>query len=244
MLVGDPGAWRCIRASPSRRSFVAGGITTAAALAGKPAPDDIPLADVLATACALAGVATVSVLAVDMPLSRIPVLARRPADTLVSRAYGSRGCAVHSPTPARPGPLAARIRDEAHACGLPLVTQGSPQVPALIEVYPHVSLLRLLDAKYRVAYKVARARKYWPKHSSAERRTMLVGAWQQIERALEDVLGPLPPWVELGEGASTRALEAYEDALDGIVCAWTAALYLEARAMPMGDDDAAIWVPA
>lgn len=110
-----------------------------------------------------------------------------------------------------------------------------------------MSLLRLLDANYRVAYKVARARKYWPTHSPTDRRAMLIAAcaaWRTIERALEDVLGPLPRSIELHERASTRTLKAYEDMLDGIVCAWTAALYLEARAMPLGDDDAAIWVPA
>lgn len=243
LLVGEPGAWRCARIAPSLGAFVRGDGAAAIERPSRGA-DGARMVDLLATACELAGTALVSVLAVDMPLSRTSISGRRVADSCVSRQYGARGCAVHSPTSTRPGALSFRFRDDAQACGLPLITAGPVRVPAMIEVYPHVTLLDLLAASYRVPYKVARARRYWPERSSAERKDALLGAWREIEAALEARVGSLPDRVELSADASWASMKACEDALDGLVCAWTAALFLEGRAVALGDDDAAIWVPA
>jgi hypothetical protein len=49
---------------------------------------------------------------------------------------------------------------------------------------------------------------------------------------------PLP-----GPRASVRELRAYEDALDAVICARVAACALERRAVPFGDETAAIWIP-
>lgn len=243
LLVGDVGNWRCLRVAPSRRAFVAQAGEAPVDFGSAVVDDDAPLHEVIAVACSLAGVSSLSVLAVDMPLAVGPIVGRRAADNCVSREYGARGCAVHSPTPARPGPVAERLRDEALACDLPLVTRGPPRTPALIEVYPHVSLLQLLGASYRVGYKVSRARKYWPGRSRLERVGLLLEAWRGIEGALARVVEMPVREAALGTW-STRMLKAYEDALDGAICAWTAALYLEGRTTPLGDDDAAIWVPS
>jgi predicted RNase H-like nuclease len=243
LIVGEPGRWRCVRAAPSRRMFVAGGGLAPVDFAVASKDDDVAFADLVAVATALARVDALSVVAVDIPLARGPIVARRAADTAVSRAFGARGCAVHSPTPMRPGRLACRMRDDASACGFPLVTGGTAVVPALIEVYPHVTVLDLMGAAFRVPYKVARARKYWPKVARGVRIASLIEQWRGIESALVRRIGALPGDFVVGEQAPTRVLKGYEDALDGIVCAWTGALYLEGGVVPMGDESAAIWCP-
>ena len=73
-------------------------------------------------------------------------------------------------TVGRPGGLADRLRAEAARFGYPLATTVTVtgRAPALLEVYPHPALLRLLDARYRLPYKVANRRKYWPDATPAE----------------------------------------------------------------------------
>ena len=63
------------------------------------------------------------------------------------------------PSPAeRPGAIADQLRADFAALGYPLHTSGSdPAAPALIECYPHVALLALLQRDYRVPYKVSRS---------------------------------------------------------------------------------------
>ena len=43
--------------------------------------------------------------------------------------------------------------------------------------------------------------------------------------------------------APTRALKAFEDQLDAVVCAWVGVCALEGRARAYGDAESAIWVP-
>jgi hypothetical protein len=53
----------------------------------------------------------IDVVAVDMPLSRVPILGRRASDNAVSAAYGAKQCGTHSPSLTRPGPLSDALRD-------------------------------------------------------------------------------------------------------------------------------------
>jgi predicted RNase H-like nuclease len=94
----------------------------------------------------------------DMPLSLEPITQRHAADDAVSRAYGNKGCAVHSPSAERPGRLADEVRACAATLGFPLATASTPAraCPALIEVYPHPALIHLLDRDFRIPYKVAK----------------------------------------------------------------------------------------
>jgi predicted RNase H-like nuclease len=62
----------------------------------------------------------VSLIAMDMPLSLQPITRRRAADDAVSRAYGNKGCAVHSPYATRPGRLADEVRARATTLDFPL----------------------------------------------------------------------------------------------------------------------------
>jgi len=51
------------------------------------------------------------------------------------------------------------------ASGYPLATTLTQPGTCLVEVYPHPALLSLLNANYRVKYKVSRARQYWKEHT-------------------------------------------------------------------------------
>jgi len=116
--------------------------------------------------------------------------------------------------------------------------------PGVIEVYPHPALVELTGAAERVPYKVSKVSIYWPLVSPLEQRRRLYSKWKQIISFLEceisDVTAALPQ-LEL----STRGgkLKAHENMLDAIVCAWVGICALEGRAIPYGDDDAAIWIP-
>ena len=96
-----------------------------------------------------------------MPLATTPITSRRAADTAISSRFGPKGCAVHSPSAKRPGAIADQLRTDFAALGYSLQTNGSnPPAPALIECYPHVTLLALLKRDYRVPYKVSRSTQY------------------------------------------------------------------------------------
>jgi predicted RNase H-like nuclease len=118
--------------------------------------------------------------------------------------------------------------------------------PALVEVYPHPALLVLLNAPYRVPYKIAKAGRYWPDLSPAERRRKVVETWQEIRAALAMTISgpalPLPP-LDTVEQLKTSGLKRYEDALDALVCGWVGIQYLQGHCSPYGDETAAIWTP-
>jgi predicted RNase H-like nuclease len=183
---------------------------------------------------------------VDMPLSTEPIIERREADAAISRTYGGRGAAVHSPSSERPGIISDQLTKAFTAEGFPLATSATPAGTPnrLVEVYPHPALMILTEANYRLPYKVSRSRKYWPKSSPAERRAKLLTQFGEIASALKGQIRHIP--IELPESdsmISTSDLKRYEDSLDALVCAWVGAKYLEGEAVPYGDGTAAIWVP-
>jgi hypothetical protein len=81
-LAGGPEAGRPVGSRPVAKSL----IETCERLTGRP-PD---------------------VVAIDMPLSLTPIVKRRPSDLAVSRAYGAKKCATHSPSAERPGKVHMR----------------------------------------------------------------------------------------------------------------------------------------
>ncbi|MBX3110238.1 MAG: DUF429 domain-containing protein [Fimbriimonadaceae bacterium] len=185
----------------------------------------------------------VSLIAVDMPLSRTEITCRRTSDDAVSRAYGSRKCGTHTPNIARPGPISDRFRESFEAAGFPLQTievlgQG------VIEVYPHPALVELAGASERLTYKVAKSRAYWPSLSPPERRSRLHLEWSRIIGLLElEVQGVSSAFDGFERRTSGSEMKATEDALDAVVCAWVAICALDGRAIPYGDKDSAIWIP-
>jgi predicted RNase H-like nuclease len=185
----------------------------------------------------------IDLVAIDMPLSRRPILGRRRADNNVSVAYGAKKCGMHSPSATRPGALGAALREGFAQAGYPLLTEKSGQ-RGVIEVYPHPALVELAGAAERLPYKVAKARRYWPEANPAERRRNLYRQWAEIVGLLEKqisgieaVLKPLP------HDASGLLMKAYEDMLDAVVCAWVGTRFLERTAKAFGDADSAIWIP-
>lgn len=225
LVVETAGQWRLAALAPSYAAFCL-------------SPDD----SLVAATRRHVGLSP-AVVAVDMPLSRQPIVGRRPADDAVSRAFGRFKCGTHSPTPERPG-------DVGHRLGVALAREGCPLAtlkltpPCAIEVYPHPALIRLTGASVRLPYKCGRSAQYWPETPLAERQRRLRAVWAEIIAALEGRIAgvsaalPLPPPTVRG-----AALKAFEDQLDAVVCAHIGIEALCGRAQPYGDADAAVWVP-
>ena len=186
----------------------------------------------------------VSVVAIDMPLSRNAITRRREADNAISREFGGRWASTHSPNTERPGIHGKRIQDAFEAAGFVLVTGLDEPRPirCLIECYPLAALVNLLNADKRPAYKSGK--RY--KHASAsnDRITDLLVEWEKIRSALATEIAELPFVVRKRADVSFRtSLKGQEDTLDAIICAWVGARFAESTATPYGDEDAAIWVP-
>ena len=130
-----------------------------------------------------------------MPLATTTITSRRAADTAIASRFGTRGCAVHSPSAERPGAIADQFRADFAALGYPLHTNGSDQrAPALIECYPHVALLALLNRNYRVPYKVSRSGQYWKAEqlTRRERIERLLDQFQAIKDGLDAHISGIP----------------------------------------------------
>lgn len=249
LVAETPAGWRCVAVAPGYAAFLrlAGGVPVdwrARPAGSRPEP-----AALLHAAEILLKDGSVRVVAVDMPLATVPITGRRMADAALARAFGGRGCATHSPTTARPGPISTRLVDGFAAAGFQLATAATPAraFDRLIEVYPHPAVLRLLDAGYRVPYKSAGASRYWRRERAltpVERRQRLLATHHTILRALQQRIQAIG--LELPSNAadvSLAGLKRYEDALDALICAWVGMEYLAGRAKAYGDGTAAIWVP-
>lgn len=236
--------WHCIALAPSYSSFLALAQGSAVDWSKRPTGSKPPMAELLAAAQQLCD-QKVELLAFDMPLSTKPISQRREADRQVSSAYGSRGCSVHSPSKERPGGMADAIRQQLHDLGYPLHTanhRGSSR--GVIEVYPHVALLSLLQRNYRLEYKVSRSQRYWPGMSVQERIHRLLMAFEQIQQALQrSISGIALPLPQPQAVTSLAGLKPLEDSLDALVCAWMGMQHLDGQSQGLGDDTAAIWVP-
>lgn len=119
--------------------------------------------------------------------------------------------------------------------------------PALLECYPHIALLALVKRDYRVPYKVSRSGQYWKaeKLSRRERIERLLEQFRAIKAGLDERISGIPEFIPDPSGITTLAsLKPVEDMLDGLICAWIGLEHLEGRTIGLGDDTAAIWVPA
>jgi len=115
---------------------------------------------------------------------------------------------------------------------------------ALVEVYPHPALLTLLNADYRIPYKVTKSGKLWAGVSPEQRVNNLLDAFERILGGLAQRVGNIPLALPKPQAVPTLShLKRYEDALDALVCGWVGVEYLQGRARPYGDETAAIWVP-
>jgi predicted RNase H-like nuclease len=240
LVAGHGRRWRALAVAPSYASFVALAGGQRLDWRARPAGGAADCGALVDAATRLAG-ARPDVIALDIPLATRAVLARRPADTAIARAFGGRGCAVHSPLPDRPGPIAGALHDGFAAHGFALATARTPAGTraAMLEVFPHAALLSLVGADYRLPYKTSRSSKYWPALSLAARRRALLVQWRRILTALsariDGIALPLP------RAGTIAGLKRYEDAMDALVCAWVGIEFLAGRVRAYGDDTAAIW---
>ena len=239
--------WHCLALAPSYDAFIDLSFCQhwdpkTKASGSRPDP-----AALLQASQQLAG-ATVSCVAVDMPLATTPITSRRAADTAIASRFGTRGCAVHSPSSERPGAIADQLRGDVAALGYRLHTITTARAfPALIEVYPHVALLALLERNYRVPYKVSRSLQYWKSESltPAERIERLLIEFRAIRTGLEAHISGIPEFIPEPSDVTTLAsLKPIEDMLDALICAWMGIEHLEGRTAGLGDESAAIWIPA
>ena len=240
LAVRQAGRWTLRAVAPSYAHFLA--------LAHGEALDRVPtgavpdVAALLDAAQRLAG-GPVGLVAIDMPLALTPIVARRPSDNAIARAFGAWHCATHSPSAERPGALSDALREGFAVAGYPLRT-GDARAGGLIEVYPHPALVRLAGGTRRLPYKAGNSAKYWPGESLAVRRGLLHAEWRRIAALLatrfDGLADHLPP---LDDHPTGVAAKAHEDMLDAIVCAWVGVTALEGAADAFGDEDSAIWVP-
>lgn len=189
----------------------------------------------------------VTVVAVDMPMARSLIVARRVADNRISMAFGGKGCSTHSPTAIRPGDVGRDLHRGFQEHGYNLITDlPFESRPSLIEVFPHVALLRLLGAEYRIPYKVGKTTSYWPGTSRLCRVERLIEQWLRIVDALgREITGvrtvlSIPP---ISAKTSLASLKSFEDSLDAAICAWVGLRFMRGLAEPYGNEDAAIWAP-
>ena len=240
VAVEGPNGWNLKGAWPSVAHFVA-------AAQGAPAPEKpsggiAPAQDLLAATRDLAGFLP-DLVAIDMPMALTPITARRPSDNALSREYGGRWCAAHSPSMDRPGPISDRLREGFAKAGYNLCVEHIA-TPGLIEVYPHPALVELCDETKRLPYKVAKLRSYWPNLTPNQRHTMLCGKWSSIGSVLEPYLAGAEAYCSAFK-LSPKQLKAREDMIDAIICCICAIRALDGAARPLaGDDQSAIWVPA
>ena len=238
--------WQCLAVAPSYTSFLA----QASGQDWDPqqkATGSRPDPAALLQASKQLGGAEVSCVSVDMPLATTPITSRRAADTAIASRFGTRGCAVHSPSAQRPGAIADQLRADFAALGVPLrTTTPHLQGPALIECYPHVALLALLKRDYRVPYKVSRSGQYWKAEqlTRSERIERLLDQFQAIKAGLDVYISGIPELIpEPAEVTTLASLKPVEDMLDALICAWVGIEHLEGRTVGLGDSSAAIWVP-
>lgn len=238
LLAESSTGWCCVRVAPSLSAFMPGLVRDGTGLR---LDAELPIA--LETCQRLLGHDRIEVVAVDMPLSNRSIACRRQADNTISRLFGHCQCAVHSPTPTRPGAFGRRLHEHLADAGFRLATQSGVGRQTLIEVYPHVALLGMMQLSMRLPYKATKTGKYWPGVTIDERKRRLVQQWQGIiQRLRVDISGieldlPTDP-----AARSFPELKQLEDALDALVCAWMALQYLNGAAVPEGDSDAAIWI--
>jgi|SRR5579864_123683 len=240
------GKWECVALAPSYAQFLAFSNGREIDWNEVP-PGGQPQPDILLNCCrTLLQGRDVTVVAVDMPISRAPIFRRRAADSAISRMFGANKCSAHSPSSNRPGAVSRAFCEGFVRLGYNLTTTAGQQPlgQSLIEVYPHPALLTLLGENERLKYKANKTSQYWKGESLEKRRNCLLGVWARILVALKLHIGSVPDYIPKdAEDHPLNYLKRFEDALDALVCAWVGIIFIEGKATPFGDEESAIWVP-
>lgn len=239
LILDDGSGWRLVEVAASYGVFLERGDNVTVSRHHGSLPDAEAIADV---ARRRAGV-QIDLVAVDMPLSRMPITGRRTSDNMISKMYGAKHASTHTPSATRPGKLSDDLRKGFERMGYPLAV-ADPVGRALLEVYPHPALIELASADRRLPYKHSKSRKYWPEVAPGARREKLLEVWSEIVRLLDArIQGVATALPLLPVTARGYEMKAFEDSLDAVVCAWVGACVLDGRARAYGDEDSAIWAP-
>jgi predicted house-cleaning noncanonical NTP pyrophosphatase (MazG superfamily)/predicted RNase H-like nuclease len=187
----------------------------------------------------------ISVAALDIPLSPMPITGRRTAEALISKEYGKYGAATHSPNADRPGLVSQVIFNQFKESGFNFSYEYQEK-PAFIEVYPHVAIIELLNLKKRLAYKVHNRSKYWPDATTQERNSRIISSLNTLRAGLNNHVSNIDafiPVLKTSVSYRSKTLKEYEDMLDAIVCALVGCFYIDGKVTAYGDETGAIWVP-
>jgi predicted RNase H-like nuclease len=246
LLVRQEHRWRCRAVAPSYESFYALANGRAVDWSSTPTGGAPSAGALLDAAESLTGASSIEVITVDMPIARTAFSSRRRADNAAAKVLSVVGCSVHSPSAERPGPVSTQLCEGFSARGYAVhTTMSSPNNGRpVLEVYPHPAAMNLLNETYRVPYKVAKTTKYFPGTSTEYRLERILEVWtrllEALSRSIEGIDLPIP---SPGERVPLARLKRFEDSLDALICAWVGTQFLEGRCRPLGDDDAAIWIP-
>jgi predicted RNase H-like nuclease len=241
LLSSHLGVRNVLSVAPSYETFMATAAQLGPISRHKPKSGAPKVSDLLEAAKLIAN-ASVDVVAIDMPISKKPILGRRAADDAISEAFGAAWAGTHSPTKDRPGRLGRFLTEGFNLAGFSIATADSWSQPSLVEVYPLAALVRLMRKQTRPGYKASKTLTYWPGRAISDRLELLLNSWHEIVVALQWEVGHLgfePP----KSFASFASLKPYEDMLDAIICCWIGACFFEGTAERFGDSDAAIWIP-
>jgi predicted RNase H-like nuclease len=236
VIARNGGRARLVAAEPSYDEFVHKAF-------GQSVKSDRPDAAALVQAAHKLAGSKPNVIAVDMPMSKIEFSARREADRQISKVFGGFKASTHSPSRERPGPLGRHISEGFSNLGFTLATKESRRSSyALVEVYPHTALIRLMRCDERRKYKAQKSTKYWKGKTVPERIDLLLQEWRLITTALSAEIDLTR--LDLPELFLTlSAMKAHEDRLDAVISAWAGMKFFMGEAEPFGDSNAAIWVP-
>lgn len=165
--------------------------------------------------------AEVGVVAIDAPLIVTNPTGRRRCESLIYAAFGRFDASPHSTNLGKPEFDPPRGAVLAERLGLPL--DPSLRAGVAIEVYPHPAMVGLWELDLILKYK--HKAKYAFDYRLGEFRRLL----DLLEGVVELHVADLPRWGELREVAAAATkhgdLNAIEDEVDGIVCAWLAWLW-------------------
>lgn len=187
----------------------------------------------------------VDVIALDIPLSPITIEGRREADNLISKRYGKVGASTHSPTLDRPGYVSTSIYDQLIDLGFTWAKEYTT-APAFIEVYPHVAIIEIFKYSYRFPYKVQKKNKYWPNLTPQERNVKIINNLNELRSKLSSFILNVADFISelnIEEKYSIKFLKGYEDVLDGLVSALVGYFFMNNKAVSVGDEYSAIWIP-
>lgn len=247
LVQSDGSVWRCLAIAPSYRSFIALARGIRVDWNQTVFHGDVPAPEALLKAAQDLANSNIDLVAVDMPLSRLPIDRRRQADNVISTEFGGRWCSAHTPNANRPGQIGIDLMNGFFNNGFILTTEPNEDLyqSRLIEVYPHPALLSLMHVNQRIPYKVSKSARYWPGTNVNSRIQNIVTQFNSIHDALSAEFGLLHMQIPNPINVHTLAfLKRFEDVLDALICAWVGKEFLAGNTVPLGDENAAIWCPS